>query len=99
MIETFGERIKRLRESRRQTQEQIAVYLHLTRNVIGSYERNEREPSLKTIVLLAKHFHVTTDYLLGVGRSRNINVSGLNEREYLLVKELVSLISEKNNKQ
>ena len=98
MTETLGERIKRLREGKNRTQEQVAAVLHLTRKVIGTYERNEREPNLETIILLARYFHVTTDYLLGVGRNRTINANGLTEKEYLLMKELVSIIADKNKK-
>ena len=98
MTETLGERIKRLREGKNRTQEQVAAVLHLTRKAIGTYERNEREPNLDTIILLARYFHVTTDYLLGVGRNRTINANGLTEKEYLLMKELVSIIADKNKK-
>jgi len=98
MAETLGERIKRLRKSKGKTQEQVAAALLLNRRAVSSYEKNEREPNLETIVLLARYFHVTTDYLLGVGRNRSINANGLTEKEYLLVKELVSIIADKNKK-
>ena len=57
MTESFGERLKRLRESKNKTQEQIAMLLHLNRKAIAA---------------------------------------GLTEKEYLLIKELVSVMSEKN---
>lgn len=98
MAETLGDRIKRLRKNKDRTQEQVATALLLNRRAVSSYEKNEREPSLETIVLLARYFHVTTDYLLGVGRNRTINASGLTEKEYLLMKELVSIIADKNKK-
>jgi transcriptional regulator with XRE-family HTH domain len=98
MTETLGGRIKRLRKNKDKTQEQVAAALLLNRRAIGSYERNEREPSLDTIVLLARYFHVSTDYLLGVARNRTINASGLTEKEYLVMKELVSIIADKNKK-
>lgn len=98
MTETLGGRIKRLRKSKDKTQEQVASALLLNRRAIGSYERNEREPNLETIVLLARYFHVTTDYLLGVGKIRTINANGLTEKEYLLIKEIVSVMIDKNRK-
>lgn len=98
MKETLGERIKRLRENENKTQQQIADLLHLNRKAIGRYEHNEREPSLDTIVVLAKCFHVTTDYLLGASRSRMIGTSGLTEKEYLLIKELVSVLADRKQK-
>lgn len=98
MAETLGERIKRLRKSKGKTQEQVATALLLNRRAISSYEKNEREPSIETIVYLARYFHVSTDYLLGIGRNRTINASGLTEKEYLLMKELVSIMTDKNKK-
>lgn len=98
MDESLGIRIKRLRENKGKTQAQLAAYLHLNRKAIGSYEHDEREPSLDSIILLAKYFQVSTDYLLGMGKYRVIHANGLTEREYLLIKELVAIIAENHKK-
>ena len=37
----------------------------LSKNIIGMYERGEKEPSLKTLIEIADFFEVSTDYLLG----------------------------------
>ena len=37
----------------------------LSKNIIGMYERGEKEPSLKTLIKIADFFEVSTDYLLG----------------------------------
>lgn len=41
----------------------------LSKNMIAVYERGEADPSAATLCLLADHFGVSTDYLLG--RSKN----------------------------
>ncbi len=99
MKESIGNRIKRLRENKNKTQEQLAALLHLNRKAISSYEHDERQPSLDSLVLLAKYFQVSTDYLLGIGRGRIIHTSGLTEKEYLLIKELVSVLTEKKRQE
>ena len=40
--------------------------LELTPNLLGKYERNEREPKLKTWIKLADYFNVSVSYLQGL---------------------------------
>lgn len=37
----------------------------LSKNMVGMYERGEREPSLSVLIEVADFFEVSTDYLLG----------------------------------
>lgn len=62
----FGERLRELRDSQSVTQMQLANALGLTQNSIGMMERGYRGTTIERLVLLAKYFHVSTDYLLGV---------------------------------
>lgn len=58
---------KRLREERMRcgmTQEQTAEYINVSTTYIGLVERGERSVTLEKLVLFAKCFHVTVDYLL-----------------------------------
>lgn len=64
-------RIKDLREDNDYTQQQIADYLHLNRNVYWRYETGQREIPVWAAIKLAKFYHVTMDYLLGVSDSKN----------------------------
>lgn len=41
----------------------------LSKNIIGQYERGEKEPSTRTLIELADIFDVSVDYL--VGREKN----------------------------
>ena len=59
-------RIKDLREDNDYTQQQIADYLHLNRNVYWRYETGQREITVWAVIKLAQLYHVTTDYLLGL---------------------------------
>ena len=61
----FGKRLKKLREEKELTQEQLGKLVNLSQQTIGHYEVNRAKPDLETIQRLAEVFNVTTDYLLG----------------------------------
>ena len=63
-------RIKDLREDNDYTQQQIADYLHLNRNVYWRYETGQREIPVWAEIKLAKFYHETMDYLLGISDSK-----------------------------
>ncbi|WP_233879541.1 helix-turn-helix domain-containing protein [Virgibacillus halodenitrificans] len=56
--------MENLRERSDYKQKEISALLGFTTNVYGMYEREERTPSLDTLVKLADFFHVSVDYLL-----------------------------------
>ncbi|WP_060678286.1 helix-turn-helix domain-containing protein [Virgibacillus halodenitrificans] len=60
----LGQRLENLRERSDYKQKEISALLGFTTNVYGMYEREERAPSLDTLVELADFFHVSVDYLL-----------------------------------
>lgn len=61
----FPGRLRRLRERRRMNRKAMGECCGLSKNIIGMYERGEKEPSLKTLIKIADFFEVSTDYLLG----------------------------------
>lgn len=65
MESEFPERLRRLRERRRMNRKAMGECCGLSKNIIGMYERGEKEPSLKTLIKIADFFEVSTDYLLG----------------------------------
>ena len=62
----FGERLRELRNSLSISQMQLANALGMTQNSIGMMERGHRGTTIEKVVLLAKYFHVSADYLLGI---------------------------------
>jgi len=64
-METFPERLQKLRERRRMNRKALGELCGLSKNIIGQYEKGEKEPSLRTLVELADFFEVSVDYLLG----------------------------------
>lgn len=66
MDNTFGERLKELRKEKNIGQIELAKQLGVGKSIISLWEKNECEPTLSKIVVIAKFFGVTTDYLCGI---------------------------------
>ena len=62
---TFGEKLRELRVNKGETQSHIAKLLKVTKATISKYENDQREVDFESIKILATHFKVSTDYLLG----------------------------------
>lgn len=72
----FSERLKKLRTSKKLTQEYMANLLGITRQGYAKYEKSEAQPDFATLEKLASFFEVSTDYLLG----RTENPKQLNSK-------------------
>jgi transcriptional regulator with XRE-family HTH domain len=66
MKESFGARLKTLRQDAKLGQVELAVLLGVSKGIISLWENNLREPTLSNIVQIAKFFNVTIDYLAGL---------------------------------
>lgn len=61
---------RRLRECRgTRSAREIATVLGVTPQCLTGYERGRAEPTCSMLVTLAKHYNVTTDWLLGLSDS------------------------------
>ena len=91
----FGKRLKTLRVQAGFTQEQLAERTDVSKSIISCYERYQCYPSLEHLVKLSEMFHVSTDYLLGL-ENNTIDVSGLDEADIELVRQVVDYFRKKN---
>ena len=73
----FSNRLRTLRETCNMRQKQLATQLNLKPNAISKYESETAQPSIQTVVLIAKIFDVNTDYLLGVSEIKKISQKNL----------------------
>lgn len=62
----YAQRIRDLREDRDLTQETIAEILGTSRSYYGRYERGLHPMTADQIIILAKYFNVSADYILGL---------------------------------
>lgn len=62
----FRDRLKLLRKSKNLSQKELGAVLSYNHSTIASYESGRNRPSYEDLIEIARHFKVSTDYLLGV---------------------------------
>lgn len=68
----IGGLYKRLKESRQRvnlSRSQVAEQIGITPSTLADYEIGHRQPSLPVLVFLAEIYGVSTDFLLGRGKT------------------------------
>ena len=93
----IDQKIKILREKRWITQSELAKKLGITRSGVNAWEMGISVPSTQYIVILAKFFNVSTDYLLGLSDTSTISVDGLSDREIASLVEIINCYKSKHN--
>ena len=73
----LGKRINELRTACGWSQVQLAEKLNISKQTVSNWENENIQPSIDMLVRLAKLFHTSTDYLLGLNNAQTINVDGL----------------------
>lgn len=86
---TLADRIKLLRESAGVTQAELARILGLSRSGVNAWEMGLSIPSTQYVVELAKSFHVSTDYLLGMEETSTISIKGLTQKQVSAVLDVI----------
>ena len=66
----LSERLYSLRKERKLTQDSVAKELGISMKSYCRYEKNEREPTAPTLVKMARFYHVSLDYLVGLKDER-----------------------------
>ena len=86
--------IKNLREEAGYTQSELAKKLDVTRSSVNAWEMGLSTPTTQYIVELAKLFHVSTDYLLGLDNTRQLVLDGLSKKEIEVLYSLIRYFDE-----
>lgn len=63
---TFGERLRELRQDRHIGQIKLAQELDVGKSIISLWEQNKCEPTLSKLIVIATYFGVSIDYLAGL---------------------------------
>ena len=66
MAPTLGQRLGKLRQSRKWTQSEVAQRLRVTAAAVSPDEREANHPSLEVLKRLAALYGVSADFLLGI---------------------------------
>lgn len=67
-MEIFAKRLRELRVEKNLSQRELVIKLNnkIPQPSIAMWELNQREPSFESVVILAKFFNVSLDYLAGL---------------------------------
>ena len=76
------------------TQKDLADRIGVSKSIISSYESGIRYPSYDVLVKMARIFHVSTDYLLGIEKKRVLDASALTDDESEAIKNLIMIFIE-----
>lgn len=94
----IAEKVKILRETSGYTQADLAKKLNITRSSVNAWEMGISTPSTQYLVEMSLLFHVSTDYLLGLGNNCMLDIGGLSEEEAKLVFTVVNHFREEKEK-
>ena len=89
----FYNRLRELRERESISQNALANTLGITRDSVNAWEMGLSAPNAQSLVMLAKYFKVSIDYLLGLDNSEYIDISALNSTEKELVCSMIRYLS------
>jgi transcriptional regulator with XRE-family HTH domain len=90
----ISEMIKSLRENAGYSQSELAKKLDVTRSSVNAWEMDLSIPTTPYIVEMAKLFHVSTDYILGIENAQTISLDGYSDKEIELVYKLIQYFDE-----
>lgn len=62
----WSQRIKYLRKSNNLSQTDVAEVLHCSQAAYGMYELGKRKISAEKLLILARYYHVSMDYMMGL---------------------------------
>lgn len=75
------EQLKILREARGLSQQRLAIEFNVSQAMISKYELGLSEPDIGMICSIAKFFHVSADYLVGLSDNRFNMPDSLSDEE------------------
>ncbi|MCD7755139.1 MAG: helix-turn-helix domain-containing protein [Firmicutes bacterium] len=95
----IGNRIRDLRESAGYSQSQLAKKLDVSRSAVNAWEMGLSAPTTQFIVAMARLFHVSSDYILGLDNACTLRVEGYSEEEMALLYRLLQYIDQRREAQ
>jgi len=86
----LGHRLKRVRQDRGYTQEQLAEMVGINLKQVGRHENGETKPDGEIVARYAQALEVSTDYLLGVSDDPNpdVQIGDLSREERAIIASL-----------
>lgn len=85
----LGNDIKQLRIQNGYTQEQVATKLGVKARTVGTWERDLKLPSAEMLVKLARLYHVSLNYLVGLDKEMCIDITNLTDNQKQILNDIV----------
>lgn len=89
VVEGLDRKLRKLRDGRGLSQQELADRLETARSVISTYETGVSMPTYGKLIKLARIFDVSTDYLLGVDSESVLDLSCLSDGQSSSVRNIV----------
>ena len=90
----ISDKIRELREQAGYSQTQLAKKLDVTRSSVNAWEMGLSTPTTQYVAAMAKLFHVSSDYILGLQNEKTISLDGYTEREITMILDLLKYFDE-----
>ena len=94
-IDTFGQRLRRMRLSKNLSQKDLAELVGGKNSSISNYEKDVYMPRMDMVRRLASALGTTPDYLMGERGSDFIDISRLTEHEKTIIRGLMEILMRK----
>lgn len=65
-LPVYAQRLKELRQEKGIGQVALSDYLGVSKGIVSMWETGQREPSMSSLVALAKFYGVSIDYIVGI---------------------------------
>ena len=93
----FRTNIKKLRQEKHMTQDELAKRVGVSKAMISAYETEIRYPSYDVLIKMAAVFGVTTDYLLGLEKKRVVDITDLSDEEAEVIVNMAEILRKKHS--
>lgn len=77
-MDAFARRLRQLRQEAGEKQTDLQETLHCSQGMVSAYE-NGREPPFDMLIAIARHYDVSTDYLLGLTSDKHHHSDALTD--------------------
>jgi transcriptional regulator with XRE-family HTH domain len=95
LMVNMGERLRALRLEKRITQTEMSRRIGVSKAMLSAYELEQRAPSYEVLIRLAAFFGVTSDFLLGLEKSRTLDITGLSDKEVTALGNMIEVLKER----
>ena len=92
---TFYEQLEKLCQKHNIKPSNVVEQLGMSKGTMSNWKKGGT-PSGEAVVRFAKHFNVSTDYLLGIEKNYPLDTSGLTDSDIHTVNMLIEHLRNKN---